>query len=150
MGGHTSPCSRILTAIPYRSPKSTGESTSPPALPGEGNVEKNMLDILLFVSFAIGVPWCIWFTLGFKSGTMAAMLAPGLVAAGLMLTISPLKLGNSPLVRFGEPKYALLAWCVPVAWVVALAGLNLLLRTGSLWPPHLSPHLEPHQPRRAG
>ena len=94
-----------------------------------------MLDILLFVSFAIGVPWCIWFTLGLKSGTMAAMLAPGLVAAGLMLTISPLKLGNSPLVRFGEPKYALLAWCVPVAWVVALAGLNLLLRTGSLWPP---------------
>jgi len=85
------------------------------------------LDIALFLIFALGVPWATWLTLGVRSKTTAlAMMAPGGVAAILMLTISPLRLGHSPLARFGPPEYAVIAWGVPVIWVAALAGLNLL------------------------
>jgi|Deesub1362A_J573_1020465.scaffolds.fasta_scaffold03269_7 hypothetical protein len=63
-----------------------------------------MLDIVLFLIFAVGVPWTVWLIFGLGSGvTVVAMLAPGIAAAALMLTISPLRLAHSPLVRFGPP-----------------------------------------------
>jgi membrane protease YdiL (CAAX protease family) len=87
-----------------------------------------MLDLILFLLPAIAIPWAIWLIFGLKSRAFGlAMMSPGAVAVVLMLTISPLKLGDSPLVRFGPPEYALLAWIVPLVWVAAVAGLGLLL-----------------------
>jgi len=89
-----------------------------------------MLDLVIFVILALAIPWVVWLKLGTESrATGLAMLAPGLVALVLMLSLSPLKVWESPLVRFGPPGYALLAWAVPILWVAALAGLNLLLGT---------------------
>jgi membrane protease YdiL (CAAX protease family) len=95
--------------------------------------EKEMyLDILLFIALALGISWAIWLTLGLQSrGTALVMMTPGLLALVLMLTISPLKLTDSPLVRFGPPFYAVVAWVVPVLWIGALTALNLLLRTAT-------------------
>jgi membrane protease YdiL (CAAX protease family) len=86
------------------------------------------LDVILFLILAIGIPWAIWLRLGLGSKASAlAMVAPGCIALALMLTLSPMKLWDSPLVRFGPPEYALLAWAVPVLWVTVLAGLSLQL-----------------------
>ena len=91
-----------------------------------------MLDIVLFLIFAVGVPWAVWFIFGLGSGATAlAMMTPGATAAVLMLSISPLRLVHSPLVRFGPPQYAVLAWLMPMAWVAALAAVNLLARTAT-------------------
>jgi membrane protease YdiL (CAAX protease family) len=89
-----------------------------------------MLDLVIFVILALAIPWVVWLTLGTESkATGLAMMAPGTVAVVLMLGLSPIKVWESTLVRFGPPEYGLLAWGVPVLWVVVLAGLNLLLGT---------------------
>ncbi|MFO7743660.1 MAG: CPBP family glutamic-type intramembrane protease [Anaerolineae bacterium] len=89
-----------------------------------------MLDLPISVILALAIPWVVWLTLGTESKAMGlAMMAPGLVALVLMLSLSRLKVWQGPLVRFSPPGYALLAWGVPVLWVGVLAGLNLLLGT---------------------
>ncbi len=99
-----------------------------------------ILDLVIFGILAVAIPWLVWLTLGTESkATGLAMMAPGLVALVLMLTLSPLSLGKSPLVRFGPPEYALLAWGVPVLWVGALAGVNLLLGTARFNPTFADP-----------